>query len=142
MTETTTQPHIGHRIERIRTIKGMKQETLASLLNITQGAVSRIEKSQNVDDEKLQLVADALGVSVDTIKNFDEQAAINIISSNFHDNASVNSNCSLTFNPIEKWLEVIEENKKLYERMLENERKRNEQLEMLLKLMTEKKLPS
>lgn len=29
-----------------------------------------------------------------------------------------------TFNPIEKWLEVLDENKKLYERLLDSEREK------------------
>jgi len=133
MTEEKTRPHIGRKIERIRSIRGMKQETLATLLNVTQGAVSRMEQSENIDDEKLKSIAEALGVTIEAIKNFDEQATINIISSTFHDNASVNHNCTLIFNPLEKWIEAIEENKKLYERLLESERKRNELLEAQLK---------
>lgn len=62
-------------------------------------------------------------------KNFSEEAVINIISSTLHDNAgSVNNNCTLNFNPMDKLLEVIEENKKLYERLLQSEREKVELL--------------
>ena len=55
-------------------------------------------------------VAAVLKVPVGTIKNFSEEATINIISSTLHDNAgSIFHNP--TFNPLDK---VIE----LYERML------------------------
>jgi len=58
-----------------------------------------------------------------------EEAVINIISSTLHDNAgSVNNNCTLNFNPMDKLLEVIEENKKLYERLLQSEREKVELL--------------
>lgn len=59
------------------------------------------------------------------IKNFSEEALINIISSTLPDNAgSVNNNCTLPFNPIDKWMEIIEENKKLYERLLKSEQEK------------------
>jgi len=35
--------HIGRKISRIRELRGMKQETLASELGISQQAVSKIE---------------------------------------------------------------------------------------------------
>ena len=70
-----------------------------------------------------------LGVTAEAIKNFSEEAVINIISSTLHDNAgSVNNNCTLNFNPMDKLLEVIEENKKLYERLLQSEREKVELL--------------
>ena len=127
MTEPTL--HIGRKISKIRELKGMKQETLATLMGVSQQAISKIEQSADVEDLALEKIAQALGVTADAIKNFSEEAVINIISSTLHDNAgSINNNCTLTFNPIEKWLEVIEENKKLYERLLASEREKIELL--------------
>ncbi|MBS1524131.1 MAG: helix-turn-helix transcriptional regulator [Bacteroidetes bacterium] len=121
--------HIGRKISRIRELRGMKQEALASLMGVSQQAISKIEQSAEVEDLALEKIAQALGVTVDAIKNFSEEAVINIISSTLHDNAgSINNNCTLTFNPIDKWLEVIEENKKLYERLLASEREKVELL--------------
>jgi hypothetical protein len=36
------------------------------------------------------------------------------------------------FNPIDKWIETIEENKKLYERLLQSEKEKNELLQSRL----------
>lgn len=117
-----TKVHLGRKVKRIREIKGLKQETLATLIGESQQTVSKLEQLEDIDDDRLQKIATALEVSVDSIKNFSEEAAINIISSTLHDNAgSVNYN----FNPIEKIVE-------LYERLLDTERKHNEQLERLL----------
>jgi len=110
-------PTIGRKIERIRMLKGIKQETLASKLGTTQGAISKIEQSKEIDPAKLKQIADALEVSVEAIENFSEEAAINNIQNTFYDNAVQNF-----FNPIEKIVE-------LYERLLESERQRNELLE-------------
>jgi transcriptional regulator with XRE-family HTH domain len=126
--------HIGRKISRIRELRGMKQEALASLMGVSQQAISKIEQSAEVEDLALEKIAQALGVTVDAIKNFSEEAVINIISSTLHDNAgSINNNCTLTFNPIDKWLEVIEENKKLYERLLASEREKVELLKSQVK---------
>ena len=121
--------HIGRKIGRIRELRGIKQSVLASELGISQQAISQIEQSQTVEEDKLQKIALVLGVTPEAIKNFSEEAVINIISSTLHDNAgSVNNNCTLNFNPIDKLLEVIEENKKLYERLLKAEQEKNELL--------------
>jgi transcriptional regulator with XRE-family HTH domain len=121
--------HIGRKIGRIRELRGIKQEVLAAELGVSQSAVSLIERSETIDEEKLQQVAQVLGVTAEAIKNFSEEAVINIISSTLHDNAgSVNNNCTLNFNPMDKLLEVIEENKKLYERLLQSEREKVELL--------------
>src|SRR5688500_3388344 len=124
-TETLFQPmHLGRKISRIRELRGMKQETLAQELGISQQAVSKLEQSEQVEDDKLEVVAKALGVSAEAIKNFNEEAVIYNISNNFQDQ-SVNTNYQCTFNPIEK---VIE----LYERMLKLEREKVELLEKQL----------
>jgi transcriptional regulator with XRE-family HTH domain len=118
--------HIGRKIGRIRELRGIKQEYLASELGISQQSISKIEQSETVEEDKLQQIAQVLGVTAEAIKNFSEEAVINIISSTLHDNAgSVNNNCTLNFNPMDKLLEVIEENKKLYERLLQAEKEKN-----------------
>jgi len=109
------QTHQGRAVKRIREILGVKQEQLAQDLGITQQAVSLLEGKETIDAKLLEDVAKALHVTVESIKNYDEDATINIFSNtftDFKDNASaINSNCHLTFNPIDK---VVE----LYERML------------------------
>ncbi|MFC4479472.1 helix-turn-helix domain-containing protein [Flavobacterium chungangensis] len=119
--------HIGRKISRIRELKDMKQEALAQALGTNQQAISAMENSENVDEEKLIQVAKALGVSVEAIKNFSEEAVLNIIGNtiNNHDNAS-SFNYGCTFNPLDK---VVE----LYERLVQAEKDKVEYLEKLLK---------
>ena len=131
---TTAKQHLGRKIERIRSLKGIKQDAFAKSLGMSQSALSKIEKSEQVDDDKLKAIADGLGVSVETIKNFNEEGPVNIIANtvNTHDqSASIFYNP--TFNPIDKLVEVFDENKKLYERLLASERQKVELLESLLK---------
>lgn len=127
MAETTS--HIGRKISRIRELRGMKQEALAAELGISQQAVSKIEQSAEVEESALEKIAVALGVPVEGIKKFNEEAVFNIIGNtvNNHDQAAF-FNYYPTFNPIDKLVELFEENKKLYQELLQSER---EKLEIL-----------
>lgn len=118
--------HIGRKIGRIRELKGMKQEALASALGISQQAVSKIEQSADVEDDALQKIASILGVPSEAIRNFSEEAVFNYFN-NFHDNSSgFNYNC--TFNPIDKIVELYNEKVALLERLLQAEKEKNELL--------------
>ena len=133
MNTTPHPPHIGRKISRIRELRGMKQETLAEALGISQQSVSQLEKSESVDSDRLEKVAQALGVTKEAIENFSEEAVFNYFS-NFYDNSTGqvnNNNC--TFNPLDKLLEAQEENKKLYERLLAAEKEKVAYLEQMLK---------
>lgn len=136
MTTTTTMSnnpvHEGRNVKRIREILGVKQDTLAFDLGFSQQAMSQLEQKEALEPEILEKIAKILKVPVEAIKNFDEQAAINIISTTFHshDNStSLAYQSSFTFNPIDKIIE-------LYERMLKD---KNEMIEKLEALMQERK---
>ncbi|URC11743.1 helix-turn-helix domain-containing protein [Flavobacterium sp. B183] len=132
---TQTKPnHIGRKISRIRELKDMKQEALAQALGTNQQAISIIENSETVDEEKLIQIAKALGVTVEAIKNFSEEAVFNIIGNtvNNHDNAGF-FQYQPTFNPLDKLIETFQEKEKLYERLLQAEKDKIEYLEKLLK---------
>jgi transcriptional regulator with XRE-family HTH domain len=134
MAETTT--HLGRKISRLRELRGMKQETLAEQLGISQQAVSKIEQSENVEEHTLERIAKALSVTPATIKNFSEEAVINNIQNNYEgsNNTGPNggNNHQCTFNPLDKYIEVVEKNEKLYEALLKSEREKIALLERLL----------
>ncbi|MGY3211927.1 helix-turn-helix domain-containing protein [Mucilaginibacter sp. HD30] len=118
---------IGQKIERIRLFRGVKQEYLANRLGISQPQFSKIEQQTEIEDELLKQIADILGVTPETIKNFDDDKITYTIN-NFYDihdieikdNASSNF-VAQQFNPIEKITE-------LYERLLKSEREKIELL--------------
>lgn len=126
--------HQGRNVKRIREILGIKQDALATSLGLSQQAVSQLERKEVLDANVLEKVSKTLGVSEEAIKSFTEDAAVTIIHSTLHDNSG-SVNYFPTFNPIDKWLEAIEENKKLYERLLQSER---EKIEILQKILTSK----
>jgi len=121
---TSSKPkHIGRNISRIRELREMKQEALAQAIGVSQQTISTIENSETVDDEKLQQIAEALGVSAEAIKAFSEEGVINYF--NTFNEAVNNSNFghgnTCNFNPLDK---VVE----LYERLVQAEKDRNEDL--------------
>jgi transcriptional regulator with XRE-family HTH domain len=123
--------HIGRKISKIRELRGMKQETLATELGISQQAVSKIEQSADVDGEALEKISKILGVPADAIKNFNDDAVLNIISNTFtsQDTSTLNAiNFQPSFNPIDKIVELYNEKIVLLERLLQAEKEKNELL--------------
>ncbi|KAF2341384.1 helix-turn-helix domain-containing protein [Flavobacterium tistrianum] len=133
---TLTKPnHIGRKISRIRELRDMKQEALAQALGISQQTISTIENSETIEEDRLSEIAKALGVTVEAIKNFSEDGMINYFNT-FNDAVSGNNfnhYNTCTFNPLDKLMETVEENKKLYERLLQAEKDKIEYLQKLLK---------
>lgn len=131
--------HHGRNVKRFREMLGIKQEALAADLGEewTQKKISLLEGKEEIEPGLLEHVARVLNVSPDAIKNFDDDAAINYFNT-FSDNAVNNGAIyafNSTFNPIEKWIDALDENKKLYERLLQAER---EKIEILQKLLDKK----
>ncbi|MBO9584408.1 MAG: helix-turn-helix transcriptional regulator [Flavobacterium sp.] len=121
---TAKSNHIGRKISRIRELRDMKQDALAQALGTTQQAISIMENSETIEEEKLIEVAKALGVSTEAIKNFSEEGVINYFNSFTDNKGPIYTGHHCTFNPLDKLVEAYEENRKLYERLLEAERKR------------------
>ncbi|WP_454801393.1 helix-turn-helix domain-containing protein [Mucilaginibacter phyllosphaerae] len=67
---TEANTHIGQNISHIRHLVGVKQETMAKALHISQPEYSRIERSLEIEEKLLNDIAEILGVKSDVIKNF------------------------------------------------------------------------
>lgn len=129
--------HEGRNIKRFREMLGIKQESLAGSLgnDWTQKKISQLEDKIKIEPAILEEVSAAMKIPVEAFQNFDEEQAINVISSTFHDSSvGIGNNYQPAFNvnPIEKWMEALEENKKLYERLLSSEQQKVEMLQGLL----------
>ncbi|MDN3692713.1 helix-turn-helix transcriptional regulator [Chryseobacterium tructae] len=125
--------HQGRNVKRFREMLGIKQEALALDLgdDWNQKKVSLLEQKETIEDPLLQKISAVLKIPVEAFQNFDEEQAINIISSNFHDNATgviVNN-----YNPIDKIIQLHEEKIALYERMLKEKDDMMYRLEVLIK---------
>jgi transcriptional regulator with XRE-family HTH domain len=132
--------HQGRNIKRFREMLGLKQDALAAELgdDWSQKKVSMLEAKETIEQNIIEQVAKVMKIPVDAIKNFDEDQAINFISNTFDNGSFINTGHNPTFNvnPMEKWLEALEENKRLYEALLKSER---EKVSMLEKMLTDVK---
>jgi transcriptional regulator with XRE-family HTH domain len=127
-TSTLTKPaFIGRKIERVRKLRGMTQEEVASSLGISKQAFSKIEQSETIEEGRLIQISSILGVTLDGLKKFNDENVLNN-TNNFYEavnNSSVNNGYECTTvinNPVEKIIE-------LYESLLKSER---EKVEILL----------
>ncbi|HEY8660608.1 MAG TPA: helix-turn-helix transcriptional regulator [Hanamia sp.] len=121
--EVLEESHHGRNAQRIRIYFGIKQETLAKDLDISQTQLSVLEHQDVIEEPMLTKLAHALGVSPELIKKFDVAKAIYNIN-NYRDTTINGSNSGSgtahqNINPLDK---VVE----LYERLLKSEREKLE----------------
>lgn len=126
--------HQGRNAKRLREAKGIKQEAIAIDLEISQQAVSQLEKRQELDDATIAVYAKVLEIDESFIRNMVDESLLEG-STYFYDHSIQNKNVntqSLTFNPLDKLVEVYSEKDQLYERMLLEKEKVNNYLEKAL----------
>ncbi|MEA5043783.1 MAG: helix-turn-helix transcriptional regulator [Petrimonas sp.] len=128
-------PHQGKNAKLFRETKGIKQEAIAIELDITQQAVSQLEKRQELDDEAINVYARVVGIDEYFIRNMVDDSLLEG-STYFYDHSIQNKNVStqtLTFNPLDKVVELCAEKDQLYERIVQLEKEKSTLLENLLK---------
>jgi transcriptional regulator with XRE-family HTH domain len=128
--------HHGRNLKGLRNALDISQDQLAEKLGEAwnQQRISDLENKEKIEDEMLDRVAKALNVPVDTIKNFTQEGLITFIQNNHSGaNASFGQNYNTcTFNPLDKYIEVVEKNEKLYQELLKTEREKIALLERML----------
>jgi len=139
-TYSMKRKHLGYNVKRLREILGVKQEDLAERMQLSQQSISKLENKDDLDNETLEKVANALNIPPDAIVNFTDEGTIHIISNTFSDNVSVNDNAASIINypinnPIERIVQLYNEKIELYERML---KLRQEQMALLEDLLRNK----
>lgn len=121
-------PHIGKNIQKLRILKGFKQETLAEELGMSQSEFSILENSEIIEDVIIIKIAEILNLTPEIIKEFNENHAFYSIDNKL-ENVTIHENghgIHQVFSPIDK---VVE----LYERLLTSEREKLEMLKELTK---------
>lgn len=130
--------HQGRNVKRFREMLGIKQEALAFDLGNewNQKKISILEQKDVIEDNLLKEISSALRIPVEAFQNFDEEQAINIISNTFNDQSNgYNYYPTFNVNPIEKWIEALEEIKRLNLELLKS---KEEQIKILEKLISNK----
>ncbi len=129
---TNSKIHEGRNVKRFREMLGIKQDALAYELgeDWNQQKISLLEQKETIDAPLLQQISAVLKIPVEAFQNFDEEAAIAYINtfndtSANHGTIGNNYNCTLTFNPLDKMIE-------LYERMIQQQKEMIDKLERLI----------
>lgn len=127
--------HHGRNIKRLREMLGVKQDSLAVELHITQAGVSKLEAKEEIEKETLEKIAQILKIPVEAIENFNDEGALNFIANTFNTH-DTSIGFTINFNPIDKIVELYtekedlyKEKQELYERMIQE---KNELIERLL----------
>lgn len=114
---------IGTKIKKLRELKNFTQEFMATSLDMTPSGYGKIERNETeVSYQKLEKIADTLGIKVEDIINFNESFIFNVMHNQTGNGYVVNN------------INVSDNEKKLYEQLIEQLREENK----LLKSMLEK----
>ena len=124
--QITNDVHHGRNVKRLRKILGIKQDFLADKLDLSHQSISRLESKAELDSKMLDKIAKILNIPVEAIKNYNEENAVNIISSVFNEQSIA---YQYNTNPINKIIQLYKEKIELYERLLKVEQEKNSLLE-------------
>jgi transcriptional regulator with XRE-family HTH domain len=130
--------HQGRNVKRFREMLNIKQEALAYDLgeDWNQKKISMLEQKDVIEDNLLKQISAVLKIPVEAFQNFDEEQAVNIISNTFNDQSNgYNYYPTFNVNPVEKWIEALEEIKRLNLELL---KAKDEQIKVLEKLISNK----
>lgn len=115
--KTSASPHThqGHAVKRLRRDRQMSQKQLGDLIGMTQQAIYRYEKEKVLDEDILERIAKGLGVSVELIKELEEDSPLafyiennKITNTNYPNSSSITSGSIGTMeNPNDNSLKMV-----------------------------------
>lgn len=94
---------IGLNIKRLREVKGWKQEDLARSVGISQSEISRLEGKDDVEEEILAKIAEALEFPIDAFKMENLDATISMVIQQ-----SSSQGYIFNYTPVDKVIELYE----------------------------------
>lgn len=124
-----TENHQGKNLKRLRSLFGWKQEALAIQLGAewSQKRISLLEAKEKLDPVALSLIAAALNIPENAIKDFDEAAAfayVCTLKDKSRKGELISDGDPEQFHSRYNYMEMLESCKKLYELLLESEREK------------------
>ncbi len=106
----------------------MTQADLGDILGVTKQAVSKMEQTEQMEDERIKQVAEALGVTEEGLKNLTEETVL-YYTNNFYENSNATATNIGTVSSIENINHFsMEQAIKLFEELIKIERKKFESL--------------
>lgn len=114
---------------------GIKQEALAHTLgeDWNQKKISLLEQKESIEHTILGQISTALNIPMEAFQNFNEEQAVNIISNTFNDQSNgYNYYPTFNINAVEKWIDSLNEIKRLNEELLKAKDEHIRTLEKLI----------
>ena len=100
--------HIGKNISKIRELLGIKQESLAFTLKISQQTISKIEQTENLRENTVERIAYALGVSTSMIYKYSDQLLLDFLKEAISETDLLKEKTSVNLPVLEKIIELYE----------------------------------
>lgn len=118
---------IGTKVKKLRELKNFTQEFMANALEMTPSGYGKIERNETeVSYQKLEKIADILGIKVEDIINFNESFIFNVMHNQTGNGYVVNH------------ISTSDNEKKLYEQIIAQQKEEIISLRKIIEKLQEK----
>lgn len=116
--------NIGHKIKKLRELRNLTQEHMASSLGLSQSAYSRMELGETeITFSKLEKISEQLGMKPEEIIAFNESMVFNVMNNQTGNGLVINNNVPR---------EETKETKNLYEQLIDQLKEENAHLKKII----------
>lgn len=116
--------NIGNKIKKLRELRNLTQEHMASSLGLSQSAYSRMELGETeITFSKLEKISEELGMKPEEIIAFNENMVFNVMNNQTGNGLVINNNVPR---------EVTIESKNLYEQLIDQLKEENAHLKKVI----------
>ncbi len=116
--------NIGHKIKKLRELRNLTQEHMASSLGLSQSAYSRMELGETeITFSKLEKISEELGMKPEEIIAFNESMVFNVMNNQTGNGLVINNNVPS---------EEAKESKTLYDQLLTQLKEENAHLKKII----------
>lgn len=118
---------IGTKVKKLRELKNFTQEYMAKHLDMTPSGYGKIERDESeVSYQKLEKIADILGIKIEDIVNFNERLVFNVM----HNQTGITNGYVVNNGALDK--------EKLYEQIIANQKEEIITLRKIIEKLQEK----
>lgn len=118
---------IGTKVKKLRELRNFTQEFMAASLEMTPSGYGKIERNESeVSYQKLEKIAEVLGIKVEDIVSFNESLVFNVMHNQTGNGYVVNHNSS------------FENERKLYEQIIAQQKEEIESMRRIIEKLQEK----
>jgi transcriptional regulator with XRE-family HTH domain len=116
--------NIGHKIKKLRELRNLTQEHMASSLGLSQSAYSRMELGETeITFSKLEKISEELGMKPEEIIAFNESMVFNVMNNQTGNGLVINNNVPS---------EEAKESKNLYDQLITQLKEENAHLKKVI----------